>query len=147
MLEMKGSGNRVYYVPTTAFAAARTEDGPDTRQPSTDTHQQGQDSHQAGQDSHQLLATIPAPLRARLPAPGTKPRREAVRALIADLCTWRQLSARELAAILGRQEHKPLVRDYLNPMVAEGTLAYTIPEMENHPEQRYTAAAPGAATE
>jgi ATP-dependent DNA helicase RecG len=28
--------------------------------------------------------------------------------------------------------------NYLSPMVAEGILAYTIPEMENHPDQRYT---------
>lgn len=41
-------------------------------------------------------------------------------------------------ANLGRKEHKPLVRDYLSPMVAEGLLAYTIPVMENHPDQRYT---------
>lgn len=61
-----------------------------------------------------------------------------MRALILELCHWHSLSARELATILGRQEHKPLVRDYLSPMVAEGLLAYTIPEMENHPDQRYS---------
>ena len=27
-------------------------------------------------------------------------------------------------------------------MVAEGLLAYTIPEMENHPDQRYTLPVP-----
>jgi ATP-dependent DNA helicase RecG len=60
-----------------------------------------------------------------------------VRALIVDLCRWRALSARELTAILQGREHKPLVRDYLTPMVTEGILAYTIPAMENHPDQRY----------
>jgi ATP-dependent DNA helicase RecG len=39
------------------------------------------------------------------------------------------------------------VRDYLSPMVAEGLLAYTIPEMENHPDQRYTLPALDAATD
>jgi len=28
-------------------------------------------------------------------------------------------------------------------MVADGTPAYTVPEMENHPEQRYTIPARG----
>lgn len=41
-----------------------------------------------------------------------------------------------MAAVLSRTEHKPLVRDHLSPMVKDGSLAYTIPEMENHPEQR-----------
>jgi ATP-dependent DNA helicase RecG len=86
--------------------------------------------------------TIPEALKIRIPVAGTKPRREVLRALILDLCQWRALSARELASILGRQEHKPLVRDHLSPMVAEGLLAYTIPEMENHPDQRYTVPNP-----
>ena len=96
------------------------------------------DSHQPGWNSHQWLVTIPAGLRAKLPAAGAKPRREVLRALILELCGLRALSARELAAALNRTEHKPLVRDYLSAMVKEGLLAYTVPEMENHPDQRYT---------
>jgi ATP-dependent DNA helicase RecG len=38
-----------------------------------------------------------------------------------------------------------LVRELLSPMVQEGLLAYTIPEMENHPDQRYTVPATEAA--
>ena len=91
--------------------------------------------------------TIPAELQARIPSIGSKPRRTSVRALLMDLCRWRALSARELVAILRRQDPKPLVRDYLSPMVAEGLLAYTIPEMENHPAQRYTLPALDAATD
>jgi ATP-dependent DNA helicase RecG len=84
------------------------------------------------------VETLPVELRARLPRPGRRLRRELLRDLIVGLCAWRPQSSRELAALLGRREHKPLVRDHLSPMVAEGLLAYTIPEMENHPEQRYT---------
>lgn len=99
-------------------------------------HHLGADSHQVAPDSHQALVTIPADIEARLPAPGAKPRRKVLRQLILDLCALGPLSARELAAILRRTEHKPLVRDYLSPMVAEGALDYTIPEMESHPDQR-----------
>ena len=77
---------------------------------------------------------------ARIQAAGSKPRQEALRAMILDLCTWRPCSARELASWFGRTKHKHLVRDHLTPMVADGQLAYTIPEMENHPDQRYTVA-------
>lgn len=141
LLEMKGAGNRVYYVPTSAFAAAREAEALDTPQAPRDTRHPSANTHQSNPDTTQLLVTMPASLRARLPQAGTKPRREVLRALLADLCRWRSLSARELAALLERQDHKHLVREFLSPMVAEGTLAYTIPEMENHPEQRYKAAA------
>lgn len=144
LLEMKGAGNRVYYVPTVAFAAARALgdpdglSGPDTPQAAADTHHPPPDTHQSHPNTLQPLAALPDELRARLPRPGSKPRREVLRALLADLCRWRALSARELAALLEREDHKHLVREFLSPMVAEGVLAYTIPEMENHPEQRYT---------
>lgn len=42
-----------------------------------------------------------------------------------------------MSNILGNRDHKELVRTHLSPMVAEGLLAYTIPEMEKHPDQRY----------
>jgi ATP-dependent DNA helicase RecG len=143
LLEMKGSGNRTYYVPGPVFVAAQT-DRPDENEHQSEhnSHHLAQNSHHPADNSHHLLVTIPPDLRSRIPPAGAKPRRAELRALLIDLCRWRSLSARELATILGRQDHKPLVRDYLSPMVAEGLLAYTIPEMENHPEQRYTVAAP-----
>ena len=156
LLEMKGSGNRTYYVPGSKFSAppepAATEQSahhgrPDTHQPQPDTHHLDADTHQSQPDTHQLLAGMPQPLCDRLPAPGSKPRKAQISALLVALCAWRSMSARELAALLRRRDHKHLVRDYLSPMVAEGLLAYTIPEMENHPEQRYTLPAPDAATD
>lgn len=145
LLRMKGAGSRTYYVPDEAFAASLGE--PDnTHQAGTDTHQPSPDTHQLGENTHQLVESIPPALRARIPSSGTKPRRAALRALIRELCHWRAFSARELALVLGRRDHKHLVRELLSPMVAEGLLAYTIPEMEHHPEQRYTLPAPGDST-
>jgi ATP-dependent DNA helicase RecG len=43
-----------------------------------------------------------------------------------------------MAELLGGRDQKHLVREFLSPMVRDGLLAYTIPEMENHPDQRYT---------
>ena len=39
-----------------------------------------------------------------------------------------------------------LVKELLSPMVAQGLLAFTIPSMEKHPEQRYTARATAPAS-
>lgn len=141
LLAMKGGGSRTYYVPGVAFAGASGMGAGDPPADDAMVTTPAPDSHQPGPDSHQPLVTIPDAIRARLPAPGAKPRREVLRALILDLCALQPLSAREMAAVLNRTEHKPLVRDYLSPMVKEGLLAYTIPEMENHPDQRYTVPA------
>lgn len=138
LLEMKGAGSRTYYVPGQRFLAAPAAPAPEMVPDEPNSHQPTQDSHQPVQDSRQPLGGVPRELAERIPQAGSKPRREILRALIVDLCRWRALSAKELATILHGREHKPLVRDYLTPMVGEGLLAYTIPEMENHPDQRYT---------
>jgi ATP-dependent DNA helicase RecG len=96
-------------------------------------------THMPEANTQQLLTSLPEPLRERLPAPGAKPRRAALRALIGDLCAWRPLSARELAEITGGRDPRHLVREVLSPMVDEGLLAHTIPAMERHPDQRYAA--------
>ncbi len=152
LLEMKGAGSRTYYVPSAQFAARSATErvvasAADPHQPDPDTHQPPAKTHQPSADPHQLLAAVPPPLRARIPASGTKPRKDRLRALIHDLCAWRALSAREMAALLGGRDQKHLVREFLSPMVHEGLLAYTIPAMENHPEQRYTVPAAPAAGE
>lgn len=150
LLEMKGAGSRTYYVPSTEFVArslaGQSPGGtgsphhstPETPQPTPDTHQPTANTHQPAADTHQVLAALPSSLRARIPRAGTKPRKEALRALIRDLCAWRPLSASDIAELLGGRDHKHLVREFLSPLVDEGLLAYTIPEMENHPNQRYT---------
>lgn len=146
LLEMKGAGSRTYYVPGQQFVAqsevdlaARPERN--SHQPTPNTHQPTPNTHQPAADTHQLMAALPENLRARIPGTGTKPRKETSRALIRDLCAWRELSARDMAALLGGRNHKHLVREFLSPMVEEHLLAYTIPEMENHPDQRYTVPA------
>jgi ATP-dependent DNA helicase RecG len=147
LLEMKGAGNRTYYAPGAMFVAG-SQPGQSAggagnpHHPTPDTHQLRSNTHQVAADTHQRLAALPAPLKARVPSAGTKPRRETLRVLIRDLCAWRAFSARELAELLGGRDHKHLVRELLSPMVHDGLLAYTVPEMENHPDQRYTRAAP-----
>lgn len=138
LLEMKGAGSRTYYVPGPKFLANPTCPAREMVPEESNSHQSTENSHQPEEDSHQPLVTVPRELAERIPPAGSKPRRDILRALIVDLCRWHALSARELATILHGREHKPLVRDYLTPMVGEGLLAYSIPEMENHPDQRYT---------
>lgn len=131
LLAMKGSGSRTYYLPGPMFEAlaarGTTELVPNDSLGTTPP-----------EFGHQPLVPIPEPIRVQIAEAGVKPRQEEVRQLILALCHWRPLSSREIASVLGRQDTKKLVRNHLSPMVAEGALAYTIPEMENHPDQRYT---------
>lgn len=135
LLEMKGSGSRTYYVPGQIFESAERVQAKEIG------HHLTANGHQSAENGRHPLVPIPDSIRQSIPPAGKKPRREVIRNLIRELCGWQALSSREIAQILGKQDHKKLVRNYLSPMVAEGLLAYTIPEMENHPEQRYTVPA------
>lgn len=125
LVDMKGSGSRTYYVPGDVMLMP------------ADGHQSTADGHQLSSDGHQS-PPLPDGLKARIAATGMRPRKEILRSLIVDVCQWQPSSSREIAFILGKQDHKKILRNHLSPMVAEGVLAYTIPAMENHPEQRYT---------
>jgi ATP-dependent DNA helicase RecG len=174
LLEMKGSGNRTYYVPGKrmlgshpgvgkGFAARATHPhqvGADPHQEGADPHQVGADPHQVETDPHQVGPKIPGSaevadasvglpedLHVRIAAAGPRPRREAVRSLILEIAKVRPFTARELTGLLNKRDPKQLVREHLAPMVAAGQLAYVIPEMPNHPDQKYTLPAPHDAND
>lgn len=147
LLEMKGAGSRTYYVPGAKFVAQPPGNpavgvSGNPHHPAQNTHQALANTHQPSANTHQLRIDLPENLRAKMPGSGTKPRKGVVQTLILELCAWRALSAREIAALLGGRDQKHLVREFLSPMVHAGLLAYTIVEMENHPDQRYTVPPP-----
>lgn len=83
-------------------------------------------------------AAIPASLARRIHEAGNRPRQQTIRSLLLDLCAHGPKSAAQLARLLGDRDAKNLVRLHLAPMLAAGQLAYTIPKMVNHPDQKYT---------
>jgi ATP-dependent DNA helicase RecG len=133
LLVMKGSGSRTYYVGSEALLPTTSTEG-DPHQLGSNPHQFGPDPHQLSPDPHQL----PAELAALVATAGQRPRQPLLRALVRKLCAWRPSSARELAGYLGGRDPKVLLRQHLSEMVETGELAYTIPQMPNHPAQRYT---------
>jgi ATP-dependent DNA helicase RecG len=156
LLEMKGAGNRTYYVPGRGFQGATPpQSGGEEHDLDVKVHQLPDDLHQLPDDLHQLpddlhqlpddLHQLPEELRARVLATGARPRQDSLRALLRDLCAEKPRSARELANMLNRRDPKNLVRLHLQPMLAAGELAYTIPEMPRHPDQKYTSGGPGGA--
>jgi hypothetical protein len=140
LLEKKGSGNKTYYLPTPRFLHSLIQN---SHRPPADSHRAGADSHRVPGDqtptSTDIKSFLPSDLREILPPPGSKPKRHVVCQIIGRLCAWRALSASEIALLLGRKDRKPLVRDYLSPMVRSGDLVYTIPAVPDHPDQKYSA--------
>lgn len=158
LLTMKGGGNQTYYVPGAPFAStglsqqitqmpltSNTPKSGQTPQAEPQTPQAEQKTHQVDPQTHQVELpsflvkySLPQTIIDRLPAKGTRPRHAVISQLIHEICTCQPMSAKDLALILRRQDHKHLVKEFLSPMVEQGMLAYTIPKMEKHPDQKYT---------
>lgn len=64
--------------------------------------------------------------------------KEEIEDIIYAICEYKTIKIPELSALLGKTE-KYLLREYMSPMRESGKLAYTFPEMPNHPEQAYKA--------
>ena len=145
LLEKKGSGNKTYYVPGPKFSTKPAAAEAQSHKPEPQSHQAGAQSHQPDAQSHQpdddgiSSADLPVDLRERLPAPRQRPNKDDLRQLIVDLCRHQPLASRDLATLLRRSQHKALIRDHLTPLIDEGRLVYTIPEMPQHPKQKYDA--------
>ena len=80
---------------------------------------------------------IPEELLERINKIGKKHASNEMESLILDLCSFQPFSLMELATIL--QRNIVFLRNhYLKPLIKQSKLFYTIPEMLNHPNQKYT---------
>lgn len=61
---------------------------------------------------------------------------ERMKGMIVELCKWRDLSIGELAFILHRNE-KYIKTNYIQPLIDEKIITFTIPAMITHPNQKY----------
>ena len=86
----------------------------------------------------ELVRELPNELQERVYNIGSRASRETVCQLIIDLCAFKPYSYEELASILQRSP-KALKDKYLKPLRLANKLFYWIPEMINHPLQKYVA--------
>ena len=87
----------------------------------------------------ELVRELPNELQERVNNIGNRASRETVCQLLIDLCAFKPYSYEELASILQRSP-KALKDKYLKPLRLANKLFYWIPEMINHPLQKYVAA-------
>ena len=86
----------------------------------------------------ELVRELPNELQERVYNIGSRASRETVCQLLIDLCAFKPYSYEELASILQRSP-KALKDKYLKPLRLANKLFYWIPEMINHPLQKYVA--------
>jgi ATP-dependent DNA helicase RecG len=138
LLEKKGGGPATYYVADTKMLPNIMAD---SGAKSANTPQQGANTPQLTTNTPKL--TLPADLQDIIADLGKKPRIETTKSVIMRLCAWSVLSADEIASYLGKTSKKDLVRTILKPMIDDGLLTYTYPDMTNHPKQKYRTAKVG----
>ena len=86
----------------------------------------------------ELLRELPKGLQERVMKLGKWASREKVSQLLVDLCAFKPYSYEELALIIQRAA-KPMKDKYIKPLRLANKLFYWIPEMINHPLQKYIA--------
>ena len=86
----------------------------------------------------ELLSELPQELQERVSKIGRWATREKVSQLLVDLCAFKPYSYEELAVIIQRAA-KPMKDKYIKPLRLANKLFYWIPEMINHPQQKYIA--------
>ena len=87
---------------------------------------------------NELLRELPKGLQERVAKLGKWASREKVSQLLVDLCAFKPYSNEELALIIQRAA-KPMKNKYIKPLRLANKLFYWIPEMINHPFQKYVA--------
>ena len=87
---------------------------------------------------NELLRELPKGLQERVAKLGKWASREKVSQLLVDLCAFKPYSYEELALIIQRAA-KPMKDKYIKPLRLANKLFFWIPEMINHPLQKYVA--------
>jgi ATP-dependent DNA helicase RecG len=144
ILAQKGKGRATYYVPDQVFirATLSLSDHPT----SLSDHPTSLSDHPISLSDHSLdiadakdpiFDDVPEYIQALLGDIGKRINdKEKMNRVLLELCTWKPMTLKQLAAIVNRNE-KYLLEHFIIPLRENGHLAYTIPDMPNHPEQAY----------
>lgn len=139
LLEQKGRGSATFYEPT-AMLLAETEavQGLPSNPDGLSSNLGSLSSNPDGLSSNPLWVSLPPQLQAQVAGLGQRASPDRLRETLIALCRHRPWQAVELGVLFGRNPTY-LGTQYLRPLVHAGVLAYTMPDMPNHPHQAYRA--------
>ena len=167
ILLQKGKGRATYYIPhsifldTKALPAAKNDElaskpdnlpgkpdnlpgkpdnllGKPDNLPGKPDNLPGKPDNLPGKPDNLNTGELPAYLIEIIDDLGRKASNEAMNNAILQLCSWKELTIRQLANILKRNDK--YMFGIITPLRESGQLEYTIPDMPNHPEQAYKTA-------
>ncbi len=142
LIKLNGQGRRAYYTPTEKLMALLTKGatsdannatGYADNVPSFGSNVSTSESNVPTSESN-----VPTSLQTKIDNLGRRVPISQLQEIVIELCTTNQYSASELAQILNRTEYHTIKR-IISPLIKESKLFYTIPEMINHPQQKYTS--------
>lgn len=140
LLEQKGRGSATFYAPTALLLAetgvaqglsSKPDGGLSSKPPALS-------SNPPALSSNPHWAALPESLRELVSALGRRTKPAQMQEAVIALCRHRPWQASELAALLNRTPDY-IATQHLRPLVSAGVLAYTMPDMPNHPHQAYRA--------
>jgi len=140
LIYMKKHGNMTYYVAgdiLNKFINKPTDlnDKPtDLNDKPTDLNDKPTDLNDKPTD----LGSIPQSLQKRIDRLGKKANKTEVMGIVIELCKLTPLSIPEIANIIHRNSTY-IKQNIIRPLRIQGFLEYTIPDMVNHPGQKYKA--------
>ena len=135
-LEKKGQGRNTYYIRTSKVVSLGERLRPQNEKIPPQHGTFGIESQPKSRN--ELLRELPKGLQERVAKLGKWASREKVSQLLVDLCAFKPYSYEELALIIQRAA-KPMKDKYIKPLRLANKLFYWIPEMINHPLQKYVA--------
>lgn len=137
LISMHGQGRRAYYTPTEQLLKLLAKDANATSsEPNATSLEPNATSSEPNATSSNV--NVPVSLQTKMESLGKRVSPATMSELVIELCTVQPYSSNEIAAILRRSEYH-IINRVIRPLLDEKKLFYTIPEMINHPKQKYTA--------
>ena len=142
LIKLHGQGRRAYYTPTEKLTALLTKGAPSDANNATSYADNvpsfGYNVPTSESNVPTSESNVPTSLQTKIDNLGRRVPISQLQEIVIELCITNQYSASELAQILNRTEYHTIKR-IISPLIKERKLFYTIPEMINHPQQKYTS--------
>lgn len=142
-LEKKGQGRNTYYIRTSKVVSLAERLSPqDERLPpqhgTLGERYQGENERYQGVNREELLLLLPDHIKKRIDEVGKRVPKDVLNKLVVDMCSIVPLSMDDLSVLLHRNS-KSFKNKNIKVLLENNQLFYWIPEMINHPQQKYVS--------
>lgn len=149
-LEKKGQGRNTYYIRTSKVVSLGERLRPqgerllpqhgtlDERYQGENERYQAFEERYQGVNREELLLLLPDDIKKRIDEVGKRVSKDVLNKLVVDMCSIVPLSMDDLSVLLHRNS-KSFKNKNIKVLLENNQLFYWIPEMINHPQQKYVA--------